>query len=152
MLLSEYGGARAGYGVAGGTTSTPINFDGYFVQMSYFVTGEQLTRRVNVVKPLRDFNFNFLKGGGFTPGAIELHARFSTLSIGQNIFTAGFADPNLWSNHAWTTDIGLNWYLNFYAKVYLDWQHAGFGNEVAVGVNKFSSTSDIYWLRFQFFF
>ena len=132
FLMGEYGGARAGYGLVNGTTSTPVNFSGYHVTASYFLTGEELTRRVNVVKPRRDFNFDFFQGGPFSPGAWEVYARYSTLEIGNNIFTSGFADPNLWTNHAWTTDIGLNWYLNFYTRIFLDWQHAEFGNTVAV--------------------
>ena len=151
-LMAEYGGARAGYGFLNGTASTPVNFSGYHVTASYFLTGEQLTRRVNVVKPRRDFNFEFFKGGAFSPGAWEVYARYSTLDIGSNIFTAGFADPNLWTNHAATTDIGLNWYLNFYTRIYLDWQHAMFGNQVSVAPGKFSSTTDLFWLRFQVFF
>ena len=152
FLMSEYGGARAGYGIVNGKTSTPIDFSGYHVTASYFLTGEQLTRRVNVVKPRRDFSFDVFKGGPFSPGAWEVFARFSTLDISNNIFTSGFADPNLWSNHAWTTDIGANWYLNFYTRIYLDWQHAGFGNPVAVAPGRFSSTTDLFWLRFQVFF
>jgi phosphate-selective porin OprO/OprP len=50
------------------------------------------------------------------------------------------------------TDIGLNWYLNFYVRIMLDWQHAEFGTPVSVAPNKFSSTTDLYWLRFQLFF
>jgi phosphate-selective porin OprO and OprP len=152
MLMAEYGGARAGYGFLNGTASTPVNFSGYHVTASYFLTGEQLTRRVNIVKPRRDFNFEFFKGGAFSPGAWEAYARYSTLDIGSNIFTAGFADPNLWTNHAATTDIGLNWYLNFYTRVYFDWQHAMFGNPVSVAPGRFSSTTDLFWLRFQVFF
>jgi len=152
FLMGEYGGARAGYGLVNGTSSTPINFSGYHVTASYFLTGEQLSRRVNVVKPRRDFNFDFFKGGPFSPGAWEVFARYSTLDIGNNIFSSGFADPNLWTNHAWTTDIGLNWYLNFYTRIFLDWQHAGFGNPVAVAPGRFSSTTDLFWLRFQIFF
>ena len=132
MLMAEYGGARAGYGFVNSKASTPVNFSGYHVTASYFLTGEQLTRRVNVVKPRRDFNFGVFTGGPFSPGAWEAYARFSTFDVGRNIFTAGFADPNLWTNHAWTTDIGLNWYLNFYTRIYLDWQHAMFGNQVSV--------------------
>ncbi len=152
LLLSEYGGTRAGYSTTNSATSTPVNFEGFMVQASYFITGEQMTRRVNVVKPRRDFTFDFLKGGAFNPGAIELHARFAQLNIGNNVFTAGFADPNQWTNNVWVTDIGANWYLNFYTRVFLDWQHAEFGNPVQLGGNKFGSTTDIYWLRFQVFF
>ncbi len=152
FLMAEYGGARDGYSFTNSHSLTPVNFDGYQVTASYFLTGEQLTRRVNVVKPRRDFNFDFLKGGSFSPGAVELYARYSALDIGRNIFTAGFADPNLWSNHVWTTDVGANWYLNFYLRIFLDWQHAEFGTPVSVAPNKFSSTTDLYWLRFQLFF
>jgi phosphate-selective porin OprO and OprP len=152
LLMAEYGGARAGYGFTNGTASTPVNFSGYHVTASYFLTGEQLTRRVNIVKPRRDFNFEFFKGGPFNPGAWEVYARFSTLDIGRNIFTGGFADPNLWTNHVWATDIGLNWYLNFYTRIFLDWQHAEFGNSVSVAPSHFSSTTDLFWLRFQIFF
>ncbi len=153
FLLGEYGGVRSGYGIVNSTSSVPVNMSGWNVTASYFLTGEQVTRRVNMVQPLRDFNFDFLKPGGkFSPGAVEVFARYSTMDIGRNIFTGGFADPNLWTNHVWATDIGLNWYLNFYTRIYLDWQHDGFGNEVSVAPSKFSSTADIYWLRFQVFF
>ncbi len=153
FFIAEYGGGRAGYGFLNEKISTPINYDGYFVQASYFLTGEELTRRVNVVQPRRDFNFNWLKHKGeFAPGAIEIHARYSTMELGKNIFTGGFADPNLWTNHVWATDIGLNWYLNFYTKIMLDWQHAEFGNPVVLGTNKFGTATDLFWLRFQLFF
>jgi len=152
FLLAEYGGVRQGYGITNLNPSTPVNFNGLTLQTSYFITGEKLTRRVNVVKPRRDFNFDFLKGGAFNPGAIELHARWSTLDIGQNIFTGGFADPNLWTNHVRMTDIGANWYLNFYTRVFLDWQHAMFGNPVIMNPGKYASTSDIFWLRLQIYF
>jgi phosphate-selective porin OprO/OprP len=153
FLLAEYGGSREGFGLVNGTSSTPVNITGYNVTASYFLTGEQVTRRVNMVQPRENFNFNFLKPGEkFSPGAVEVFARYSTMDLGRNIFTAGFADPNLWTNHVWATDIGLNWYLNFYTRIYLDWQHAEYGNQIAVAPSKFTSFTDIYWLRFQVFF
>ncbi len=153
FLMGEYGGIRSGYGTVNSNRSVPIDINGWHFTASYFVTGERVTRRVNMVQPLRDFNFDFLKPGGkFSPGAVELFARYSALDISRNIFTAGFADPNLWSNHVWATDIGLNWYLNFYTRVFLDWQHAGYGNEITTGPGRFTSTTDIYWVRLQIFF
>ena len=153
FLFAEYGGSTAGYSTVNATTTTPINVSGYNVTASYFLTGEQLTRRVNVVKPHNDFNFDFLKPGGkFQPGAVEVFARYSTMSFSKNIFTAGFADPNLWSDRVGATDIGLNWYLNFYTRIYLDWQHAVFANPVIMGPGKFAASTDMIWLRFQVFF
>ena len=152
FLMAEYGGVRQGYGFANNKSLTPVDFNGVEVTASYFLTGEQLTRRVNVVKPRRDFNFEFFKGKPFSPGAVEVFARYSDMQIGRNIFTGGFADPNLWTNHVWATDIGLNWYLNFYTRVFLDWQHDQFGNAVSISPYRFSTTSDIYWARLQIFF
>jgi phosphate-selective porin OprO/OprP len=151
--MAEYGGGRAGYGFLNQKISTPINYSGWFVQASYFLTGEELTRRVSVAQPRRDFNFAWLKHKGeFAPGAVEVHARYATMDLGKNIFSGGFADPNLWTNHVWATDIGVNWYLNFYLKVALDWQHAGFGNPVVLSTYKFGTSTDLLWLRFQLFF
>ena len=52
------------------------------------------------------------------------------MDIGREVFTNGLADPNLWSNRDWSTNLGLNWYLNRYVKFYLDWQHTEFGDPV----------------------
>ena len=149
MVLGEYGGGVAGYAFANSKSNSYIPFSGYNVSASYFLTGEQITRRVSVVKPKRDFSF--VKGNS-APGAWEVFARFSTLDFNKEVFTAGFADPNLWSNHAWTTDVGINWYLNFYTRVFLDWQHSEFGNPVVIAPNRLGPTRELYWIRFQVFF
>jgi phosphate-selective porin OprO/OprP len=154
-ILAQYDGGYQDYSQTGHqSVKNFVPTEGFFVQAYYFLTGEQITRRVDV-KPLRNFAF---KDGKLTgPGAIELHARFSTLDLGKQIFTAGLADPNLWSNHAYTVDTGLNWYLNQYTKIYVDLQHAGFNTPVFNGVNAKGQTNlirstDLVWLRFQLFF
>ena len=70
------------------------------------------------------------------PARGKFMAASAKLDFSKEIFTAGFADPNLWSNHAWATDVGLNWYLNFYTRVFLDWQHSEFGNPVVIAPNR----------------
>ena len=50
FLMAEYGGGRAGYAFSGSKYSTPVNYSGWFVQASYFITGEELTRRVSVAQ------------------------------------------------------------------------------------------------------
>jgi phosphate-selective porin OprO/OprP len=126
-----------------------VPLSGYFFQAYYFLTGEEIKRRVDVT-PNRSFG---IRNGRITgPGAIELHGRFAYFNIGGNAFIAGLADPNLWTSTASATDIGLNWYPNNYTKVYLDWQHAMFGRSVFDGPHAFHKTSDLHWLRYQFFF
>ena len=55
-------------------------------------------------------------------------ARYSMLELNRRVFTAGFADPNLWTNHTQMVDVGFNWYLNKSVKIYFDWEHAIFGS------------------------
>ena len=148
-LLAEYGGGFQDYGV--GTRGRPVHvpFDGYTLQAFYFLTGEKLTRRVNVVRPLHDLGY---RDGRLYPGAVEVHARYSTLELGRQVFADGLADPNLWANRASAVDVGVNWYFNYYTKIYLDWQHAMFADPVLVRPGGYSARNDLFWLRFQLYF
>ncbi len=124
----------------------PVN--GYFVQAAYLITGETRTAS-GLIDPLRRFD---LRPGRFGLGAWEPTARFSSLALGNQVFTGGLADPNLWTNQAYMIDVGVNWYLNKFVKVYFDWEHSIFGQPVYYNTGGFTKTSDLFWLRFQSFF
>jgi phosphate-selective porin OprO and OprP len=85
-------------------------------------------------------------------GAWEVVSRVSMLRLGENIFTSGFADPNLWSNQAITTELGLNWYWNEYVKVYTFWLHGDFADPVQYRPGGLQKSADMFWLRFQLYF
>ena len=121
---------------------------GYYVSAGYFLTGETMDRRtqVEVKRP-----FDLRKGKRGT-GAVELAGRYSAVALGPEVFTAGFADPNLWTDRAATLDLGVNWYLNNYTKIYFDWEHAEFATPVLYRVGGLQRTSDVYWMRFQVYF
>jgi phosphate-selective porin OprO and OprP len=55
-------------------------------------------------------------------------------------------------NQLYTVDVGANWYWTQFIKVYLGWQHAGFGNPVLIAPGRFQAASDQFWLRFQVYF
>ena len=126
--------------------SVPIG--GYYVQAAYILTGETRTDN-GLIDPLRPFD---PRPATFGLGAIEPTARFSTLHLDRKVFEAGFADPNLWTNSVYATDVGFNWYLNKHAKIYFDWQHAVFGNPVYYRPGGLQLTSDLFWFRFQLYF
>ena len=65
---------------------------------------------------------------------------------------SGFADPNLWSNQAVTTELGLNWYWNEYIKMYMFWLHGEFADPVQYRPGGLQKTADMFWLRFQLYF
>lgn len=127
-------------------THLPVN--GFYVSAGYFLTGETVTAR-NIIRPNRDFD---IRKGRRGPGAIELTARYSLLDIGNQVFTNGLADPNLWTNRIYSVDVGVNWYLTRVIKLYLGWEHDVFGSPVIFAPNRRQSTVDQAWLRFQIFF
>lgn len=130
------------------STRVRVPISSYYVQAGYFVTGETASSR-GVLKPIRDFD---LRKGKFGLGALELAARFNPLNFGNQVFTGGLADPNLWTNSLYTIDLGVNWYWTQYLKVTLDWEHAEFGNPVTFAPNQFHKTSNEAILRMQIYF
>lgn len=148
-LMAEWDAGFSTYATNSSNLSrVKVPIESYYVAFGYFLTGETLERR-GPIKPLRPFD---LRPGKLGPGAFELQGRFSSLNMGQQVFTGGLADQNLWTNHLVTTELGLSWYLNEYAKVYLDWEHALFGDPVLYRPGALQKTSDLFWLRFQIFF
>jgi phosphate-selective porin OprO and OprP len=134
----------------GGSGPEPIRvaIDGYFVQAGYILTGETIRDRT-LIDPLNPFD---LRPGHFGLGAFEITARFSQLQLGRQVFSGGLANPQLWTNEAQMVDVGSNWYLNKFLKVYFDWEHAMFGNPVFTNTDHFQKSNDLYWLRLQAYF
>lgn len=90
-----------------GTAST-VNFDGYYVFGSFFITGESRVFKngnVDRIKPFTDFNPR--KGGW---GAFELLARYDVLDLTDDGLQSIAGDPVNKKGDSWT--LGLNWYLN----------------------------------------
>ncbi|MEO6810911.1 MAG: porin [Isosphaeraceae bacterium] len=147
--IAEYAGGFQDYA----TTAAPFNrshipIQSFYAQLGYFLTGETVSAR-GMIKPLRDFDVRPGKRG---LGAIELAGRYNHLDVGQQVFTNGLADRNLWSNRVWLLDVGVNWYLTQYVKLYFGWQHAEFGDPVSFGPGRFQLTNDMLWSRLQIYF
>ncbi len=82
-----------------------LEFDGYYVQGSWVLTGENRSYRMSNgslggVRPRNNFRWHGEERG---PGAWELAARYSTLDLDDGFIRGGTQDN-------WT--VGLNWYLN----------------------------------------
>jgi phosphate-selective porin OprO and OprP len=149
-LIGEWQYGYGSYATPARASQAQVPFSGFYVAGSYFLTGEQVERRTRVIprRPLVPTK----KGGDRGPGAWEVAGRVSQLRLGEQIFLSGFADPNLWSNSAVTTEIGLNWYWNEYVKVYMFWLHGEFGGPVQYRPGGFQTSADMFWLRFQLYF
>lgn len=146
-LLGAWQGGIESYAKSGGPSHRiPIN--GWFVQAGYILTGETIRDRT-LIDPAQPFD---IRQGRFGLGALEPTARYSVLNLDRRVFTDGFADPNLWTNEARLVDVGLNWYLNKFVKIYFDWEHAMFASPVVSNGGRPQTSSDLYWLRTQVYF
>jgi phosphate-selective porin OprO/OprP len=107
-----------------------FDFDSYYVQASYFLTGEhrkykQTAGAFSRVSPREDFD---MKGG---LGAWEVGVRYSWVDLDDNIVSGGELDD---------ITVGLNWHLNPNVRVMLNYVRADLD-----GVGD----ADIFQTRFQ---
>ncbi|MFQ6034421.1 MAG: OprO/OprP family phosphate-selective porin [Sedimentisphaerales bacterium] len=99
-------------------TSSSADLDGYYVQASYFLTGEHRKYKTSTgtfdrVKPKE----NFLFGDG--PGAWELAGRYSNVDLDDGTISGGELD---------NVALGLNWYLNPNMRIMWDYVHSSKDN------------------------
>ncbi len=141
--------STGGFVGVGSSKRVQVPLWGWSVACTYFVTGEQITRRVYLTEPKRPFGWY---NGRLNPGAIEIYSRIANLQVGDQIFTGGFANPAYWANRATAIDTGVNWYWNHYVRLYFDWQHSMFNQPVFLSDTKFTKHEDLYWFRTQIFF
>ncbi|MDR3623329.1 MAG: porin [Paludisphaera borealis] len=147
-LIGAWGSGINSMSKKSGAAPVPLSVDGWHVAMAYLLTGETMNERT-VIDPIHRFD---LRKGMFGLGAFEPFARYSFLEVGKEVFTQGLADPNLWTNRIQMTDVGVNWYLNRLTKIYIDWQHSMYAEPVFYKTGGLRSTSDIFWVRFQFYY
>jgi phosphate-selective porin OprO/OprP len=148
-LYGEWQSGFVDYGLANQADHrVHLPIESFYVQAAYLLTGERVASR-GMVKPRRPFD---LRRGRFGLGAWEVAFRYSELGLGHQVFTAGLADPTLWTDHLFTTDVGISWYWNEHVCVLFDWQHAGFGTPVLYRPGGFAGTSDLFLIRFQLWF
>jgi phosphate-selective porin OprO/OprP len=129
-LGSLYGQAEAMYAVID-TPEGTVALPGVYAQMGYFLTGEQrvYNRAGGVfgrVKPLASFAL----GEGW--GAWEVALRYSYADFG-NAFSDTLPPPNagapLFGGRENDVTVGLNWYLNQYAKFQFNYIQARLDRE-----------------------
>jgi phosphate-selective porin OprO/OprP len=141
---------------AGTHVGTPW-FSGGYVQVGYFLTGENRTydRRLGTVggtyitAPYTPFWITRADGGGYTygRGAWEVAARFNYLDLNDKVIRGGRSDA---------VELGVNWFLNNNMKIqflYL-WQNRyDLGTTPgATGVQQLKGDLDGFAIRTQFFF
>jgi phosphate-selective porin OprO and OprP len=145
----------------GSPIRTRVRMLGWSVAMFYFITGEEITRRVELLEPRRPLGeVSHMRGEENRKGrlgSVELFARFANLQLSDNVFSSAafgvpLADPATSANRANVTDIGFNWYLNHYVKLTVDWQYSAYNQPVLLTTTTTTSFNNLFWFRTQVFF
>tara|TARA_B100000749_G_scaffold232187_1_gene189034 strand:- start:53 stop:1786 length:1734 start_codon:yes stop_codon:yes gene_type:complete len=123
-----------------------LGFDGYYVQASYFLTGESRNYYPRFaafwrVKPKHDFS---LENG--TWGAWELGLRYSVLDLDDE--ASNLPSGGVRGGAAENYTLGLNWYLNPFVRAQLNYVHTDVENLTDSGLAE-GDVVHIIGTRFQ---
>jgi phosphate-selective porin OprO/OprP len=115
------------------------DFDGYYLQASYFLTGEfrPYNKTAGCIGPIKPESNAFAKDGGH--GAWEVAARYSSIDL---------ADSGVDKGQLQDVTLGVNWYLNPNTRVMFNYIRA----DLTPTSPADDGTTDIYLMRFQFAF
>jgi phosphate-selective porin OprO/OprP len=119
------------------------------VSLSYIVTGEHQPfkdGRYGRIAPKQ--NFNPKKG---TWGAVQLIARYETLSIDEDLFQKGYADASTYTDDADGYTLGINWYLNDLVKAMINYTSTDFDGHIVKDGEELDS-EDLFLVRIQLVF
>ena len=96
-----------------------VDIQSWQLTASWVLTGENAS--YNGIVPREPFSPS---GGGL--GAFEVAARFGQLFVPDEVFDKGFANPTTSARTASDAGVGLNWYLNRWLKVAVDYDRTWF--------------------------
>jgi phosphate-selective porin OprO/OprP len=133
-LQAEY--TFANVTTTGSLSGQDPDFSGFYIQGSYFLTGEhrKYSRKKGYFSRVTPNN-NFSWGKGL--GAIELAARYSELDLSDNDIEGGRLND---------VTLGLNWHLNPNTRVMFNYVHADVDLS---NINVKNGNADIFAVRFQ---
>ncbi len=120
-IIAEY--AKSTTDLRRGTNRGELETDAWQIAASWLLTGE--TASFKSVKPKSAFETG---NGGW--GAWEVVGRYQQQEIDNNAFVGAlrFADPNTSSKSAKTWGAGINWYLNQWVKLAVNYEQTKFEN------------------------
>jgi len=119
---------------------------GYYVQASYFLTGEEQNYDVSKAvfsRPQIKKIFDPSRGEW---GAFQLCIRYDRMELSDGFFTHGFADEMKYTDRASGITVGLNWYFNDMVRFMFNYNHVHFDDYVADADGEWE---DAFLARFQ---
>jgi phosphate-selective porin OprO and OprP len=128
--------------------------NGYYVNLSYFLTGERYNAdglsTYTAISPNRPF---ILSQHQYGIGAWELAAQYSQFWLNHGVVADGFADPLLNATQLNQLMVGVNWWMSKYVKFGFEWVNVQTNKAVPLSdVGNLGSGYNIYWTRLAMFF
>jgi len=118
-----------------------LRFRAWYLSGTYLLTGEKKT----LGRIVPNHPFNPFKG---TWGAWEVAARYSAFKSDNDLIKEGFATG---TDEAEAFTLGLNWYINPYMRMILDYEHTEFDQEFTVS-GETVDDEDVIIAQWQFEF
>ncbi len=140
-LLGEYVSNSADFRRAG-FGDTRVDSSAWQISGAWAVTGENELYRGLI--PSSSFD-----PGNGSWGAVELISRVSGLRVSNSAFTSNFANPATAAQDATLWSVGVNWYLNRFIKLGLNYDRTTFDN---FGSNPDRATEGVILSRLQLSF
>jgi phosphate-selective porin OprO/OprP len=137
-LMGEYVSSSQGLTRLG--KQETFDNDAWQLAASYVLTGENASYKG--VVPREDFAPSNGKWGAW-----EVKARVHELDVDSDAFDLGFADPALSAESAKAWGLGLNWYMNRWVKVALDFERTTFDGGAPAGGDR--SPESVFLVRWQ---
>jgi len=140
--------------LAAGTTTGRSTQRGYYVNLSYYLTGESDFKGNGfqgyaTVQPLKPF---IPSRGQYGPGAWQLAAQFAELNAGTSDFARGFADPARSTNRLDQVMGGVNWWPNKYTRLTFNYVWTELNRPIPIAGSGPINTFGTAWFRFAMFF
>ncbi|HEV8001053.1 MAG TPA: porin, partial [Planctomycetaceae bacterium] len=126
---------RASATGAGAHFLEDVPFRGYMFLSTLFLTGEKRTTYSQQIFPVHNFDPCHPIS---CPGAWELVGRFSSLDVGDIVYSPGaaaLANPATTANVASEYTFGFNWYFNGYVRMQFNYEHDMFNRSVLLGTS-----------------
>ncbi len=121
-----------------GSQQGDFGISGYYLALSYFLTGEEQTFKNGMTAPITPkSSFDPDKD---TWGAWQLVARYGQVDIDEDLLSKGYADASRYTKGAASYTLGLVWYPAPVIRIMLNYIHTKFDNSI------------LLLTRFQFMF
>ncbi|WP_074316845.1 porin [Singulisphaera sp. GP187] len=151
-LLAEY--INFSRALTDGTTSGRSTQRGYYVNASYWLTGERDFmgngfQGYSTVTPLHPF---IPSKHMYGPGAWQIAAQWSELNAGTGDVARGFVDTSRSTNRMNNFMVGLNWWPNQYTRLSFDYVTTNFNNPIPLSGRSPVDGYQTFWMRFAMFF